>query len=187
MKQKNYSLHPELLSCFVQILVRWQELGVRKEQEEVGGLVLLDGWKFGYHFWLILQQNNRRKLQKGNSWIRLQYRPAIYQLSHKGSPSILEWVAYPFCSRSSRPRNWTGVFCITGGFFTNWAMREAHRIYSGSQSVRPYISRTQFPGPWWIQWFQGNLSLNRLGSFNFSLSLPCPPTPHIPKDEEQRA
>ena len=43
MKQKNYSLHPELLNCFVQILVRWQELGVKKEQEEVGvGVVLLD-------------------------------------------------------------------------------------------------------------------------------------------------
>lgn len=45
MKQKNYSLHPELLSSFVHILVRWQELVVRKEQEEVGrwgGLVLLD-------------------------------------------------------------------------------------------------------------------------------------------------
>ena len=51
MKQKNYSLHPELLSCFVQILVRWQELGGNKEQEEVGVVVvLLDCWKFGYLF-----------------------------------------------------------------------------------------------------------------------------------------
>ena len=25
----------------------------------------------------------------------------LYQLSHKGSPRILEWVAYPFSSRSS--------------------------------------------------------------------------------------
>ena len=50
----------------------------------------------------------------------------LYQLSHKGSPRILEWVAYPFSSRSSRPRNWTGVSCIiAGGFFTNWAIREA--------------------------------------------------------------
>ena len=32
----------------------------------------------------------------------------LYQLSHKGSPRILEWVAYPFSSRSSQPRNWTG-------------------------------------------------------------------------------
>ena len=33
----------------------------------------------------------------------------LYQLSHKGSPRILEWVVYPFSSVSSRPRNWTGV------------------------------------------------------------------------------
>ena len=25
----------------------------------------------------------------------------LYQVSHKGSPRILEWVAYPFCSRSA--------------------------------------------------------------------------------------
>ena len=31
----------------------------------------------------------------------------LYQLSHKGSPRILEWVAYPFSSRSSQPRNQT--------------------------------------------------------------------------------
>ena len=37
----------------------------------------------------------------------------------------LEWVAYPFSSGSSWPRNWTGVSCIAGRFFTNWAMREA--------------------------------------------------------------
>ena len=30
----------------------------------------------------------------------------FYQLSHQGSPRILEWVAYPFSSRSSWPRNW---------------------------------------------------------------------------------
>ena len=32
---------------------------------------------------------------------------------------------FPFSSRSSLPRNQTGVSCIAGGFFTNWAMREA--------------------------------------------------------------
>ena len=52
-------------------------------------------------------------------------RQILYQLSHKGSPRILERVAYPFSSGSSRPRNQTGVSCIAGGFFTNWAMREA--------------------------------------------------------------
>ena len=41
----------------------------------------------------------------------------LYQLSHKGSPRILEWVAYPFSSKSSQPRNRTRVSCIAGGFF----------------------------------------------------------------------
>ena len=50
----------------------------------------------------------------------------LYQLSHKGSPRILQWVACPFSKRSSQPRNRTGVSCIAGRFFTNWAIREAH-------------------------------------------------------------
>ena len=37
---------------------------------------------------------------------------------------VLERVAFPF-SRGSFPlRNWTRVYCIVGGFFTNWAIRE---------------------------------------------------------------
>ena len=50
------------------------------------------------------------------------YRQILYQLSHKGRQRILEWVAYPFSSGSSWPRSQTRVSCITGGFFTNWAM-----------------------------------------------------------------
>ena len=46
----------------------------------------------------------------------------LYQLSHRGSPRIVAWVAYPFSSGSSQPRNWTGISCIAGGFFTNWAI-----------------------------------------------------------------
>ena len=38
---------------------------------------------------------------------------------------ILEWVAVPFSRGSSWPRNWTGVSCIAGRFFINWAIREA--------------------------------------------------------------
>ena len=48
----------------------------------------------------------------------------LYQLSYKGSPRILECVVYP-SSGSSQPRNQTGVSCIAGRFFTNWAIREA--------------------------------------------------------------
>ena len=48
-------------------------------------------------------------------------RRILYQLSHKGSPRILEWVAYPFSSGPSQPRNQTGVSCTAGA----WATREA--------------------------------------------------------------
>ena len=44
---------------------------------------------------------------------------------------ILEWVAYPFSRGSSRPRNQTRVSCIAGGFFNNWATREAQMIWKG--------------------------------------------------------
>ena len=43
----------------------------------------------------------------------------LNQLSHKGSPRILEWVAYPFSSGSFQSRNRTRVSCIAGRFFTN--------------------------------------------------------------------
>ena len=62
----------------------------------------------------------------------------FYQLSHRGSPRILEWVTCPFSSRSSRPRNWTGVYCIAGRFFTNWAIRETP--YS------PIVHQISLPG-----------------------------------------
>jgi len=52
------------------------------------------------------------------------WRWILYQLSHKGRPRTLEWVAYPFFSGSSWPRNWTGVSYISGRFLTNWPMRD---------------------------------------------------------------
>ena len=55
-------------------------------------------------------------------------RQIFYQLSRKGSPRILEWVAYPFSSGSSQSRNRTGVSHIEGRFFTNWAIRESLKI-----------------------------------------------------------
>ena len=38
---------------------------------------------------------------------------------------ILEWVAFPLSRWSSQPRNQTQVSHIAGGFFINWAIREA--------------------------------------------------------------
>ena len=75
-------------------------------------------------------------------------RQILYQLSHKGSPRILELVAYPFSSGSSWPRNWTKVSHIAGRFFTNWAVREAqvypkmyHKCWSQHSLVRVNITR----------------------------------------------
>ena len=51
-------------------------------------------------------------------------RRILYQLSHQGSPRILEWVAYPLSRGSSWPRNQTGVACIASGFLTSWVTRE---------------------------------------------------------------
>ena len=76
----------------------------------VGSLTLLQGI-------FPIQESNPGFLQGGS---------ILYQLSHKGSPRMLEWVAYPFLSRSSPPRNRTGVSCIAGGFFTNGAIREEY-------------------------------------------------------------
>ena len=52
-------------------------------------------------------------------------RKIFYQLSHKGSPRIWEWVAFPFSRGSSQPRDQTQVSHIAIRFFTNWATREA--------------------------------------------------------------
>ena len=95
----------------------------------------------------------------------LHCRRILYQLSHNGSPRILEWVAYPFSSGSLQLRNQTGVSCIAGGFFTNWAMREAlKRLW---ESIL------------WV-WFYGILNLLKIilkweSRLNFSIS------PHLEK------
>ena len=61
-------------------------------------------------------------------------RQILYQLTHKGSPRVLAWVAYPFSSGSSQPRNRTKVSPIAGRFFTNWATTEAQRTCDISES-----------------------------------------------------
>ena len=72
-------------------------------------------------------------------------RQILYQLSHKGSPRILEWVAYLFSSGSSWPINWTGVSCIAGRFFMNWALRGALPRWEGL--IRhPYIFSVAYDG-----------------------------------------
>ena len=70
------------------------------------------------------------------------YGQIFYQLSHKGSPRILEWVAYSFSRGSSQPRNRTRVSCIAGRFFTNrFFIREAHRGLSTIEKYSKNISK----------------------------------------------
>ena len=64
-------------------------------------------------------------------------RQILSQLSHKGSPRILEWVAYPFSRGSSQPRNRTQVSRTAGGFFTIWATREAQEYWNGWPTPPP--------------------------------------------------
>ena len=68
----------------------------------------------------------------------LHCRQILYQLSHKGSPRILGWVAYPFTSRSSWPRIQPRVSCNTAGFFTNWVIREA-KVEKDNHYIYPYV------------------------------------------------
>ena len=59
----------------------------------------------------------------------------LYQLSHRGSQRIVEWVAYPFSRGSSQPRNQTGVSCIAGGFFTFFFYRKENVTLNSIDNV----------------------------------------------------
>ena len=63
----------------------------------------------------------------------------LYQLSHKENPRILEGVAYPFSSGSSRPRNPTRVSYMAGKFFTNWAIRTCVVDFGISWLPTPFL------------------------------------------------
>ena len=76
----------------------------------------------------------------------LNCRLILYQLSHKGSPKILEWVAYPFFSGSCWPRSQTRVPYIAGRLFTNWAIREAQAWMSDTRGPRLAIMRIFWRG-----------------------------------------
>ena len=61
--------------------------------------------------------------------------PMDYPIQGILQARTLEWVTFPFSRGSSQSRNQTRISCIAGGFFINWAMREAmslnifHRVF----------------------------------------------------------
>ena len=82
----------------------------------------------------------------------LQSCPTLHDVLHCSPPGssvhgilqarILEWVAITNSRGSSKPRDWTWVSCIAGGFITNWATREdfvsqVNSIYN-SRLLRKY-------------------------------------------------
>ena len=88
----------------------------------------------------------------------------LYQLSHKGSWRILEWVADPFSCGSSLPRNRTRISCIAGGFFANWAMREAliNLILASNKADVPRAQETSTAWWWWHWSFKSDSGLLNL-------------------------
>ena len=71
----------------------------------------------------------------------LHCRRILYQLSHKGSPRILEWVPYPFSRGSSCPRNHWGLLNC---------MQILYQLsYQGVSEWVKSLSRVQlFATPW---------------------------------------
>ena len=70
--------------------------------------------------------NTENEVKVSQSCLKL-CNPIDYTVHGILQARILEWVAYPFSSRSSWPRYQTKVSCIAGRFFTNWAIREDPR------------------------------------------------------------
>ena len=76
--------------------------------------------------WVVVPFSKGIFSTQGSNSDLLHGRRLLYHLNHQRSPRMLEWVANPFFSGSSRPRNLTRVSCIASGFLTGWATREAH-------------------------------------------------------------
>ena len=51
--------------------------------------------------------------------------PRLLCLWRFSRQELLSGFTVPSCRESSQPRDWIPVSCIAGGFFTNWATREA--------------------------------------------------------------
>ena len=95
--------------------------------------------------------------QGSNSALQ-HYKWILYQLSHQASPRILEWVAFLFSRGSSQPRDWTQVFHIAGGFFTNWATRKPKNTGMGTLLQRIFLNQESNGGLLHCRWILYQLS-----------------------------
>ena len=72
---------------------------------------------------------------------------------------ILEWVAFPFSRGSSQPRVRTQVSHIAGRFFTDWATREAQKLWHNylKNNWRLYVGQL----PFFLFFFPSVLNMSR--------------------------
>ena len=76
-------------------------------------------WNGSKHIWLYESERESRSVMSN------PLQPMDYTVHGILQARILEWIAFPFSRGSSQPRDWTQVSHIAGGFFINWAAREA--------------------------------------------------------------
>ena len=76
-------------------------------------------------------------------------RQILHQLSHKISPRILEWVAYPFSSGPSWPRNWTWVSHIAGRLFIDYAKAFDSKV---TTNCGKFLNRWEYQTTWPASW-----------------------------------
>ena len=118
---------------FLKIRQQWSLVALWKVKVAQSNLTLCNSTCMEFsrpEYWTILKEGSLSLLQGIflTQWLNPglpHCRRIFYQLSHKGGPRILEWVAYPFFSRSSWHRNQTRISCFSGGSFTNSSIREA--------------------------------------------------------------
>ena len=87
------------------------------------------------------------------SHIQLFCNPMDYSLPGTSVHGIsqarkMEWVAIPFPRRSSRPRNWTDVFCIAGRFFFITQLLGRHHILD---YILPYLILITIRKKFWCE------------------------------------
>ena len=106
---------------------------------------------------------------------------------------ILEWVAISFSRESSRPRNWTWVSCIAGGFFTVWATRDwiTNCIFFLNEITRGHVgafemSCTRKKGRWKLDPVLGSVHICRWGFGNHLTSQEYPRRRREIQTESQR-
>ena len=71
-------------------------------------------------------------------WVPMSFSRGSSQPRDRTQVSV--WILYslvasPFSRGPSWPKNWTGISCIAGGFFTSWATREAPRKEYSTKNI----------------------------------------------------